>query len=109
MVRRIPHDVSAQKGLGYDIESKDPHTEALVFIEVKGRWLGRDDITLTKNEILCSRNEPDKFRLALVPVAEDGVQAPRYLRGFVFGEPDFAETTRTFSLRKLLEYAGEPV
>jgi len=60
------------------------------------------------NEILCSRNEPDKFRLALVPVAEDGAQAPRYLRGFVSGEPDFAETTRTFSLRQLLECAGEP-
>ena len=106
---RVPRDVSAQSGLGYDIESKDPHTGALFFIEVKGRWIGKSDITLTKNEILCSRNEPEKFRLALVRVAENRAEAPRYLRGYVFGEPDFAETTRTFSLQKLLEHAGEPV
>ncbi|MCU0772890.1 MAG: DUF3883 domain-containing protein [Verrucomicrobia bacterium] len=105
----MPRDVSAQKGLGYDIESKDPTTGTLVFIEVKGRWIGKSDVTLTKNEILCSRNEPEKFRLALVIVAEEGARAPRYLRGFGFGEPDFAETTRTFSLQKLLEHAGEPV
>ena len=106
---RMPRDVSAQKGLGYDIESKDPTTGALIFIEVKGRWIGKHDITLTKNEILCSRNAPKQFRLALVIVAEEGARAPRYLQGFGFGEPDFAETTRTFSLHKLLEYAGEPV
>jgi hypothetical protein len=105
---RMPRDVSAQKGLGYDIESKDPATGALFFIEVKGRWIGKSDVTLTKNEILCSRNEPEKFRLALVIVTEEGAQAPGYLQGFGFGEPDFAETTRTFSLQKLLEYAGEP-
>ena len=106
---RAPRDVSAQQGLGYDIESKDPTTGTLVFIEVKGRWIGKNDITLTKNEILCSRNAPEQFRLALVIVAEEGARAPRYLRGFGFGEPDFAETTRTFSLPQLLDYAGEPV
>ena len=106
---RAPRDVSAQQGLGYDIESKDPTTGALFFIEVKGRWIGKNDITLTKNEILCSRNAPEQFRLALVIVAEEGARAPRYLRGFGFGEPDFAETTRTFSLPQLLDYAGEPV
>lgn len=105
---RLPRDVSAQKGLGYDIESKDPTTGSLFFIEVKGRWAGKSDITLTKNEILCSRNEPEKFRLALVRVEQNRTEAPRYLRGYLFGEPDFAETTRTFSLQKLLEHAGEP-
>lgn len=105
---RVPHDVSAQRGLGYDIESKDPLTGTLFFIEVKGRWVGKNDITLTKNKILCARNAPEQFRLALVIVAEEGARAPRYLRGFGFGEPDFAEATRTFSLRQLLEYAGEP-
>jgi superfamily II DNA or RNA helicase len=106
---RLPRDVSEQKGLGYDIESRDPQTGSLFFIEVKGRWMDKDEVTLTKNEILCSRNEPDKFRLALVRVGEEGPHAPRYLRGFPLGEPDFAETTRTFSLRKLLEVSGEPV
>jgi hypothetical protein len=106
---RIPRDVSAERGIGYDIESKDPKTGTLYFIEVKGKWEGKDDLTLTKNEILCSRNEPEKFRLAIVVVGEDGPQPPRYLAGYDFGEPVFAETATTFSLRKLLNCSGEPV
>ena len=106
---RIPTDFSAERGIGYDIESKDPESGSLYFIEVKGKWEGKDDITLTKNEILCSRNEPERFRLALVVVEKEGARPPRYLKEYAFGEPDFAETTRTFSLRKLLEMSGEPV
>jgi hypothetical protein len=106
---RIPGDVSAERGIGYDIESKDPKTGTLYFIEVKGKWEGKDDLVLTKNEILCSRNEPEKFRLAIVVVGEDGPQPPRYLAGYDFGEPVFAETATTFSLRKLLNCSGEPV
>ncbi len=34
---RIPRDVSAERGIGYDIESKDPETGSLYFIEVKGK------------------------------------------------------------------------
>jgi superfamily II DNA or RNA helicase len=106
---REPRDVSAERGIGYDVESKDPKTGSLLFIEVKGKWEGKDDLTMTKNEILCSRNEPEKFRLAVVVVGENGPRVPRYLEGYHFGEPDFAETTRTFSLRKLIDLAGEPV
>lgn len=105
---RLPRDVSAERGIGYDIESKDPENGGLTFIEVKGRWHQKQDVTLTKNEILCSRNEPEKFRLALVLVDESGAKTPKYLKQYCFGEPDFAETTRTFSLNKLLELAGEP-
>ncbi len=105
---RIPRDVSAERGIGYDIESKDPQSGSLYFIEVKGKWEGKDDIVLTKNEILCSRNEPEKFRLAVVVVGEDGPRPPRYLVGYNFGEPVFAETATTFSLRKLLAEAGGP-
>lgn len=105
---RIPRDVSAERGIGYDIESKDPKTGSLYFIEVKGKWEGKDDLTLTKNEILCSRNEPEKFRLAIVVVGEDGLRPPRYIVGYDFGEPVFAETATTFSLRKLLSAAGDP-
>jgi SNF2 family DNA or RNA helicase len=106
---RIPRDVSEARGIGYDIESKDPKTGALLFIEVKGRWHQKMDITLTKNEILCSRNEPAQFRLALVLVDGQGARSPQYLKGYTFGEPDFAETTRTFSLYKLLESATRPM
>jgi superfamily II DNA or RNA helicase len=105
---RIPRDVSATRGIGYDIESKDPMTGTLYFIEVKGRRAGDVDVTLTKNEILCSRNEPHRFRLALVVVGDNGPEPPHYLKEYTFGEPDFAETTRTFSMRKLLQAADEP-
>lgn len=105
---RIPRDVSAQRGIGYDIESKDPEAGHLYFIEVKGRWHQKQDVTLTKNEILCSRNEPEKFRLAVVLVDEAGPKSPRYLKQLPFSEPDFAETTRTFNLKELLDLAGEP-
>lgn len=83
-------------------------TGSLLFIEVKGKWHQKADVTLTKNEILCSRNEPAKFRLALVLVDEQGAKLPRCLKGYSFGEPDFAETTRLFSLQKLLKEAGDP-
>ncbi len=106
---RMPRDVSAARGIGYDIESKDPVTGSLLFIEVKGKWHQKADVTLTKNEILCSRNEPTKFRLALVLVDEQGAKRPRYLKGYSFGEPDFAETTRSFSLTKLLEGSTQPI
>jgi superfamily II DNA or RNA helicase len=105
---RVPRDVSSERGIGYDIESKDPETGTLYFIEVKGKWEGKDDLILTKNEILCSRNEPQKFRLAIVVVGEDGARAPRYLKRYDFGEPVFAQTATKFSLRRLLQAAGEP-
>jgi len=108
-IGRLPRDVSAERGIGYDIESKDPETGTLYFIEVKGKWEGKDDVVLTKNEILCSRNEPEKFRLAIVVVGEDGARAPRYLKGYDFGEAVFAQTATTFSVRKLLQAAGEPI
>jgi len=108
-IGRIPRDVSASRGIGYDIESKDPNTESLVFIEVKGRWYQKPNVTLTKNEILCSRNEPTQFCLALVLIDQQGARQPRYLRGYAFGEPDFAETTRSFHLQKLLDSATEPI
>jgi superfamily II DNA or RNA helicase len=108
-IGRVPRDVSATRGIGYDIESKDPETGTLYFIEVKGKWEGKDDLTLTKNEILCSRNEPDKFRLAIVIVGEEGSRPPRYLASHDFGEPVFDQTATIFSLRKLLEASEEPM
>ena len=106
---REPKDVSAQRGLGYDIESKDPVTGDLYFIEVKGKGAGKNDVTLTRTELFASRNEPKNWRLALVVVDGDAIEGPRYLVGHSFAEPDFAESQRTFMLAKLLELAGIPV
>src|SRR5262249_51622461 len=48
-----PVDREREK-LGYDIESRDPGTGKLRFLEVKGRVAGASTITVTKNEILYS-------------------------------------------------------
>ena len=63
--------------LGYDIESRDPATGKLRFIEVKGRRSDADTVTVTKNEILYSLNKPDDFILALVLFGSGGDDTPR--------------------------------
>lgn len=105
---RIPEDVSLQKGLGYDIRSKDPATGDVFFLEVKGRAAGKNEVTLTRSELFASRNHPECWRLALVFVEDGQPSLPRYLSGHSFAEPDFGETSRTFKLTPLLERAGNP-
>ncbi|CAN5278653.1 helicase-related protein [soil metagenome] len=106
---RDPRDVSGQRGIGYDIESKDHASGSLVFIEVKGRREGADTVTLTRNEVLCSRNEPEKFRLALVVVRDGVAEPPRYVKGHNFGEPKFPQTASVFNMADMLDISGEPV
>ncbi|MCD6498898.1 MAG: DUF3883 domain-containing protein [Deltaproteobacteria bacterium] len=105
---REPRDVSAERGLGYDIESKDPTTGQLLFLEVKGRQAGASTVTLTKNEILAGLNSAERFRLAVVEVDGDEVKPPIYVQGFDFGQPGFAQTSASFDLSTLLKYGGEP-
>lgn len=104
---RDPRDVSATRGLGYDIESKDPDSGSLVFIEVKGRWHLKDQVTVTRNEILCSRNEPDKFCLALVEIDENGAKPPIYLKRCQLGDPSFSLNSGNYDMRRLIESAQE--
>ena len=63
-------DVSDQN-CGYDIESLNPETGHLRFLEVKGRIEGADTVTVTKNEILTALNKEDNYILALVQVPTD--------------------------------------
>lgn len=103
-----PTDVSAQK-IGYDIASHDPRSGHLRFIEVKGRVEGADSVMVTRQEIITSLHEPEKFILAIVSVNTGFAQAPRYLRGpLVEREPSFLETAIQFDLKRLLEQAQEP-
>ena len=66
-----PTDRETEK-LGYDIESRDPRTGKLRFIEVKGRAADEHALTVTKNEILYSLNKPDDFILGMVEFVDDG-------------------------------------
>jgi hypothetical protein len=105
---REPRDVSDARGLGYDIESKAPETGELYFVEVKGRAVGEATITMPRSEVLCALNEPEKFRLAIVQVANGQARAPVYVTEFDWGQPGFAQTSSTFSLASLLAQGGDP-
>ena len=94
--------------LGYDIESRNPATGRLRFIEVKGRVAGADTITVTKNEILTALNQPDSFILAIVEFQEDGAHRVRYLRQPFQREPDFGVTSVNYDFAELLARAEEP-
>ena len=102
-----PEDVSAQK-IGYDIASYDS-ARRLRCIEVKGRADGADRVTITRQEIITSLHEPDKFILAIVEVRDGGATEPRYVAGALDErEPPFEQTAIQFKMKNLLERAEEP-
>jgi superfamily II DNA or RNA helicase len=102
-----PSDVGAEKR-GYDVESKDPRTKRLRFIEVKGRAAGAATVTVTKNEILTCLNKPEDYILAIVEVDGDAAQGPRYVRRPFRREPDFGVTSVNYDLGELLARAEAP-
>ncbi|AWR88042.1 helicase-related protein [Meiothermus taiwanensis] len=102
-----PVDLEFER-LGYDIESRDPRTGRLRFIEVKGRLDGAQTVTVTRNEILTALNKPEDFILALVVFQEDGSHQVRYLRRPFQREPDFGVTSVNYDFAELLARAEEP-
>ena len=103
-----PTDVSAQK-VGYDIASYDPKADHLRFIEVKGRIDGADTVMITRQEVITSLHEPDKFILAVVQVENGFAREPRYVRGALdTREPPFEHNAIQFSIKSLLERAEAP-
>jgi hypothetical protein len=103
----IPRDVAADK-LGYDVESQVLGTGKLRFIEVKGRAMGAETVTLTKNEILTALNKPEEFILALVAVDGAAAHTPQYVRRPFTREPDFGVTSVTYDLSELLAKVKVP-
>ena len=99
-----PRDVS-KENRGYDIESRDPRSNRLRFIEVKGRVRGADTVTVTKNEMLTALNQPDAFILALVLVEGTTPDTPVYLHRPFKQELEFATASVNFKLAELLAKA----
>ncbi len=93
---------------GYDIESRDPKTNKLLFIEVKGKSSGATTVTVSKTQILTAFNKPDSFILAIVEVDGDQAKEPRYIREPFQKEPDFNATSVNYNLNKLLARAEPP-
>lgn len=101
-----PVDREVEK-LGYDIESRVPGTGKLRLIEVKGRHVGADSITVTKNEILTALNMPDDYILAVVEFLDDDHQV-HYLGRPFRREPDFGVTSVNYVMSELVARAGAP-
>jgi uncharacterized protein DUF3883 len=102
-----PTDREFEK-LGYDVESRVPHTGRLRFLEVKGRVTGANTITVTRNEILYSLNKPDDFILAIVEFLGDGAHRVHYARRPFQREPDFGVTSVNYDFAELIERAEAP-
>ena len=100
----LPLDREPEK-LGYDIESRDPRTGRLRFLEVKGRVAGAPTITVTKNEILYSLNKPEDYILAIVEFREGGGHRVYYCHQPFRREPDFGVTSVNYDLQELLRGA----
>ena len=94
-----PRDVS-KENRGYDIESLDPQSGNLRFIEVKGRVAGAGAIMLTRNEVLTALNKPESWFLAVVFVEGGRAATPHYYR-----EP-FREGLQFAAASVCLELAG---
>ena len=93
---------------GYDIESKDPNTNQLLFIEVKGKSTDATIVTVSKTQIFTAFNKPDSFILAIVEVDGETAREPRYIREPFQKEPDFGVTSVNYNLNKLLAHAEAP-
>jgi superfamily II DNA or RNA helicase len=102
-----PTDREFEK-LGYDIESRDPKTGRLRFLEVKGRVTGAATLTVTRNEILYSFNKPDDFILAMVEFKDGDNHRACYLRRPFQREPDFYVTSVNYDFAELLRRSEEP-
>jgi hypothetical protein len=101
-----PIDRETEK-VGYDIESRDPSTGRLRFLEVKGRISGAPTITVTKNEILYSLNKPEDYILAIVEFVGEGAHRVHYVRQPFRREPDFGVTSVNYDFPELLARGEE--
>ena len=101
--KEMPH-----KNPGYDIESRDPNTNQLLFIEVKGKSSNATTVTISKTQILTALNKPKSFILAIVEVDGGTTKEPRYIRQPFQKEPDFGVTSINYNLRELLASGTAP-
>lgn len=91
---------------GYDIESRDPASGHLHFIEVKGRQADANSVYITKNEWLVALNKREKFVLAIGRVRDNHVESLHYVRDpmarAVAGDLTFGVTGIDMNISELL-------
>ena len=101
--KEMPHE-----NPGYDIESREPNTNQLLFIEVKGKTIGSPTVTISKTQIFTAFNKPESFILAIVEVDGEQTKEPCYIREPFQQEPEFGVTSVTYNLRELLVRSESP-
>lgn len=100
-----PRDVSEAK-CGYDIESTDGETGRLRFIEVKGRHIDAETITVTRNEVVVGINSSANYILAIVQIEPgDKVRPPVYVTDPFEKEPDFEAASLNYKISDMLAKA----
>lgn len=97
-----PEDVSSENR-GYDIESRCGESGSLRFIEVKGRHPSAEHITLTRNELICALNNPDKWILAYVSVSNGQAGAPIYRTDAFHDGIPFHASTFKIEIEKIIQ------
>ena len=101
-----PRDVSEAK-CGYDIESTDGETGRLRFIEVKGRHIDAETITVTRNEVVVGINSSANYILAIVQIEPgDKVRPPVYVTDPFEKEPDFEAASLNYKISDMLAKAN---
>lgn len=77
---------------------------------MKGRIDGADTLMITRQEVITSLHEPDKFILAIVQVDSGFAREPRYVHGALDDrEPRFDQNAIQYNLNRLLERAKASV
>ncbi len=101
-----PEDVSSQN-LGYDIKSTSRDGKTSRLIEVKGRHIDAETVTVSRNEIDAALNNPENFILAIVKLDADKNETT-YLKRPFEQPPDRAALSVNFSIQKLVEVSNVP-
>ena len=103
-----PVDVSSEDR-GYDIESRNPATGRLRFMEARGRRADARTVSITRNEMLTAFNAADSLTLAVSLVEGEFVHHPLYLPNPApaFGlEPGFDEVSQVIAADAIKRAAG---
>jgi len=98
-----------EQNRGYDIESRDPATDRPRLIEVKGRRLGKETVTVSRNECMAGLNTRGDYILAVALVEDDRVCELHYIPDTIApaltAQIDFGLVSVDLGLNKLLSLA----
>ncbi len=96
---------------GFDILSTDPVTGNVYQIEVKGHRPANPEVKVRARQVRQAKQNPDRFRLAIVSVPDDSLGEPTvyyFLRPFESYDLHFAQTYVPLNVNEMITQAVEP-